>query len=64
MDREVEGLQVLVDLHGGDSIDPSTISEFIEIRDKVRQEVILPGDFLFAPLINASVNLESIVLIR
>lgn len=39
VDRDAEGLRVLVDLHGGHDDDPIAIAEYNEIRNKVHEEV-------------------------
>ena len=39
MNRDREGLQVLVDLQGGNPDDPAAMSVFEEIKDKVMTEV-------------------------
>ncbi|KAF8807700.1 general substrate transporter [Phlegmacium glaucopus] len=36
--KELDGLQVIADLHGGDSDDPIALAEYQEIKDKVREE--------------------------
>ncbi|KDR85311.1 hypothetical protein GALMADRAFT_348328 [Galerina marginata CBS 339.88] len=36
--REVDGMQVIVDLRGGDANDPIAVAEYEEIKDKVREE--------------------------
>ncbi|KAF9474091.1 general substrate transporter [Pholiota conissans] len=36
--REVEGMRVIADLHGGDSDDPIALAEYEEIKDKVRED--------------------------
>ncbi|KAF9569873.1 general substrate transporter [Agrocybe pediades] len=36
--KEAEGLRVIADLHGGDLHDPVAISEYEEIKDKVRED--------------------------
>jgi len=41
-DREVDGLRVIADLHGGDLDDPTAIAEYDEIKEKVREDVGLP----------------------
>jgi hypothetical protein len=41
-DRDVDGLRVIADLHGGDLDDPTAIAEYDEIREKVRENVGLP----------------------
>lgn len=33
------GMRVIADLHGGDPDNPSAVSEYEEIKDKVREEV-------------------------
>jgi len=37
--RELDGKQVIADLHGGDLQDPIAIAEYEEIKLKVREEV-------------------------
>lgn len=37
-EREVDGLRVIADLHGGDLDDPTAIAEYDEIREKVRED--------------------------
>lgn len=37
-DREVDGLRVIADLHGGELDDPTAIAEYDEIREKVRED--------------------------
>jgi len=39
--RELDGLQVIVDLHGGDSDDPTATAVYQEIKDKVREDVCI-----------------------
>ena len=41
MDRDDEGLRVIVDLHGGDPEDLVAKAEFHEIKQRVIAEVIL-----------------------
>lgn len=41
MDRDEEGLRVIVDLHGGDPEDLVAKAEFNEIKQRVLSEVIL-----------------------
>lgn len=43
-DRDDEGLQIIVDLHGGDPNNVTALAEFDEIRDKVHEEVRLPHE--------------------
>lgn len=38
-DKEMEGLRVIADLHGGDLNDPIALAEFREIKDKVFEDV-------------------------
>jgi len=38
-DRDTDGMQVLVDLHGGDPEDLTAKAEYIEIRELVHAEV-------------------------
>ena len=40
-DKEMEGLQVIADLHGGDSDDPIAMAVYQEIKDKVREVVCI-----------------------
>jgi hypothetical protein len=40
-DKEMEGLQVISDLHGGDPDDPIAMAVYQEIKDKVREEVCI-----------------------
>ena len=40
-DKEMDGLQVIADLHGGDSDDPIAIAVYQEIKDKVREVVCI-----------------------
>jgi len=37
--KESAGMQVIADLHGGDSNNPVALAEFEEIRDKVMEDV-------------------------
>ncbi|KIL71817.1 hypothetical protein M378DRAFT_94783 [Amanita muscaria Koide BX008] len=37
-DRNIEGMRVIADLHGGDLDNPTAVSEYEEIKDKVREE--------------------------
>jgi len=37
-DRNIEGMQVIADLHGGDPDDPTAVAEYQEIKDKVLEE--------------------------
>ena len=39
MGKEAEGMQVIVDLHGGNHHDPIAVTEYEEINDKVREDV-------------------------
>ncbi|PPQ62985.1 hypothetical protein CVT24_006091 [Panaeolus cyanescens] len=39
--REMEGMEVIADLHGGDANDPVAVAEYREIKDKVREEASL-----------------------
>ena len=39
--RELDGLQVIADLHGGDSDDPIAMAVYQEIKDKVREDVCI-----------------------
>lgn len=48
-DKEKEGLRVIADLHSGDLNDPLALVEYQEIKDKVLQEVRVPGDYTFNP---------------
>jgi len=38
-DRNIEGMQVIADLHGGNPDDPTAVAEYQEIKDKVLEEV-------------------------
>lgn len=40
-DKEMEGLQVIADLHGGDLDDPIAMAVYQEIKDKVREVVCI-----------------------
>ena len=40
-DKEMEGLQVIADLHGGDTDDPIAMAVYQEIKDKVREDVCI-----------------------
>ena len=40
-DKEMEGLQVIADLHGGDPDDPIAMAVYQEIKDKVREVVCI-----------------------
>ncbi|KAF8349784.1 general substrate transporter [Amanita rubescens] len=37
-DRNIEGMQVIADLHGGNPDDPTAVAEYQEIKDKVLEE--------------------------
>ena len=39
--RDTEGLQVIADLHGGDSDDPTAMAVYQEIKDNVREDVCI-----------------------
>ena len=39
MDKDAEGLRVIVDLHGGDEQNEMAQAEYTEIKDKVMFEV-------------------------
>jgi hypothetical protein len=39
MDKDVEGMRVIADLHGGSLEDPIAVAEFQEIKDKVLEDV-------------------------
>ncbi len=41
-------MQVIVDLHGGDSDNPVALAEFEEIKEKVNEEVSENGSFFLA----------------
>ena len=40
-DKEMEGLQVIADLHGGDSDDPIAMAVYREIKENVREDVCI-----------------------
>jgi hypothetical protein len=40
-EKEMDGLQVIADLHGGDSDDPVAMAIYQEIKDKVREDVCI-----------------------
>jgi hypothetical protein len=40
-DKEMEGLQVIADLHSGDPDDPIAMAVYQEIKDKVREAVFI-----------------------
>ena len=40
-DKEMEGLQVITDLHGGDADDTIPMAVYQEIKDKVREVVCI-----------------------
>ena len=53
-DRDVDGMQVIADLHGGDLEDPSAKAEFQEIKDRVNFDVNY--HWFFAPIQDAEIS--------
>jgi hypothetical protein len=43
-DKDALGMNVIVDLHGGDASNPAAQTEFKEIKEKVMEEVSTVGN--------------------
>jgi hypothetical protein len=48
-DKDVEGMRVIADLHGGNLDNPIAVAEYREIKDKVHEEVSITCFRLLTP---------------